>query len=108
MERTERVGLNEAVFREVNERLKALETRFSLTEPLDLVCECGDVACTERIVMSLDEYEALRSDSASFAIVPGHHSSDVEDLVSVSDGYAVVRKRPGEPAALAAATDPRM
>ena len=106
-ERTKRIGVNEAIFREVNERLKALETRFSLVEPLDLVCECGDATCTERIEMPLEQYEALRSDSATFAIVPGHDVPGHEDVISTSDGYEVVRKRPGEAEAVAQATNPR-
>lgn len=42
--REKRLGLNEAVFREVNERLKGLSKlfRWSEREPLDLVCELQD------------------------------------------------------------------
>jgi len=44
--REERIGLNEAVFREVNERIEDLAETFDLrTQSLDLICECGDAAC---------------------------------------------------------------
>jgi hypothetical protein len=44
--REERIGLNEAVFREVNERIENLAETFDLkTQPLDLICECGDGTC---------------------------------------------------------------
>src|SRR2546426_243641 len=40
--REERIGLNEAVFREVNERIENLAETFDLnTQALDLICECG-------------------------------------------------------------------
>ena len=51
--REERIGLNEAVFREVNERIEDLAETFDLkTQSLDLICECGDAACVERITMT--------------------------------------------------------
>jgi len=51
--REERIGLNEAVFREVNERIENLAETFDLkTQSLDLVCECGDGTCEERLISS--------------------------------------------------------
>ena len=48
-DRAERVGLNEAVFREVNERIEDLAEKLDLEDrPLDLVCECGDANCVEQ------------------------------------------------------------
>jgi hypothetical protein len=107
-EREERVGLNEAIFREVNERIEDLAERFNLEDrPLDLVCECGNGNCTERISMTHAEYEQLRSDSRQFAVYPGHEFGDIEDVVARRNGYDVVRKREGEAAELAEATDSR-
>ena len=108
MERTERVGLNEAVFREVNERLRELGERFGVgDEELDLVCECGTETCTERITMNRKDYEALRADPAQFAIVRGHERPDVEEVVAHHRRYDVMRKRPGLPQEIAEATNPR-
>jgi hypothetical protein len=107
-ERARRIGLNEAVFREVNERIRGLAGRFGLTtQPLDLVCECGDATCAERIVMTLGDYERIRADPALFAVVPGHEAEDVEAVVEESKGYAVIRKHEGGESELARATDPR-
>ena len=107
-EREERVGLNEAVFREVNERIEDLAERFNLQDrPLDLICECGDANCMERISMTHAEYEQLRSDPRQFAVYPGHVYGDIEDLVDRRSGYDVVRKREGEAAELAEASDSR-
>jgi hypothetical protein len=108
MERAERIGLNEAVFREVNERISDLADQFGLEkQPLDLVCECGDPSCVERISMGRDEYEQLRADPTYFAVFPGHDVLDVEDVVDRRGTYDVVRKHEGGPAEIARDTDPR-
>ena len=106
--REERIGLNEAVFREVNERIEDLAETFDLrTQSLDLICECGDAACVERISMTHGEYKELRSDAHQFAVHPGHEYPDVESVVARLKGYDVVRKGRGVPAQIAEQTDPR-
>jgi hypothetical protein len=107
-ERARRIGENEVLFREVNERLESLNEAFSaITETVSIVCECGHLDCLERISMSLADYEALRADATTFAVVPGHELPDVETVVGEHGGYNVVQKAPGGPAALAAEQDPR-
>ncbi|HEY5660987.1 MAG TPA: hypothetical protein VIR59_09395 [Gaiellaceae bacterium] len=66
--------MNEAIFREVNERIAGLSKRFrrSEDEPLDLVCECRKATYAQRIEMSRTEYEALRAQATHFAVYPGH------------------------------------
>jgi hypothetical protein len=106
--RDERIGLNEAVFREVNERIENLAERFELqNEPLDLVCECGDSDCVRRISMTRMEYERLRSDPHQFAVHPGHEFPDVEEVVERRRGYDIVSKNSGRPEQIAEQTDPR-
>jgi hypothetical protein len=105
-ERTRRVGLNEAVFREINQQLEELNDRFAAdSERLVIVCECGDETCAERIELLPSEYESLRSDATHFAVVPGHEISDLEKVVAERPGYNVVEKRPGSPALIAITTD---
>lgn len=108
-ERERRIGENEAVFRQVNENLHRLNEAFSaVTNRVELVCECGDLGCVERISVSLDEYEKLRSHADRFLVAAGHVApGDVEEVVATGGGWDIVRKRPGGPASLAAATDPR-
>ena len=72
---------------------------------LDLVCECGDRDCAERITLTMDEYRELRSDPLLFAVLPAHEIQDVEDVVQQMNGWLIVRKHEGEPAAVARATD---
>ena len=106
--REERIGLNEAVFREVNERIESLAQSFDLgSQPLDLICECGDATCVERIHMTLAEFEELRADSGQFAIYPGHDIPDVESVIVQRDAYHVVKKHEGAPQELAERTDRR-
>jgi hypothetical protein len=107
-DRETRIGLNEAVFREVNERIENLAETFDLTkEPLDLVCECGDANCVQRISMTRREYEELRSNPHHFAVYPGHDNPDVETVVAEAKGYMVVSKNRGTPEQIAEQTDPR-
>ena len=102
--RAERIGKNEALFREVNERIRELTVQQGDAE---FLCECGDDACTRPITMTLDEYEEVRSRPDHFAIVPGHEIDDVERVISQNERYAVVEKFPGVPTDLAVETDPR-
>jgi predicted metal-dependent hydrolase len=106
-ERERRIGMNEALFREVNERLEELAQGFAHPETLDLICECGNPSCASRIEMDRKEYEQVRSDSATFAIVKGHETPDVEEIVERRKRYDVVRKRAGEAEEIAEKTDPR-
>jgi hypothetical protein len=106
--REERIGLNEAVFREVNERIEGLAETFDLkTQSLDLICECGDAACVERLSMTHAEYEEIRSEAHQFAVHPGHEYPDFEIVVARLKGYDIVRKNKGVPAQIAEQTDPR-
>lgn len=107
-ERERRIALNEAVFREANERIQELNQTFAtITNELVLVCECGDGTCAEKISMDPAAYEQIRAESAQFAIVPGHEVPDVEHVVAKHEGYDVVRKKEGIPRRVAEVTDPR-
>jgi hypothetical protein len=107
-ERGERVGRNEALFRQVNERLKQIGEGFSVvSEEADFVCECANAGCAEPIRLSLAEYERIRATPEFFIVRPGHETQDVESVVERHEGYDVVRKREGEPARLARELNPR-
>lgn len=107
-ERERRVGENEAIFRHVNERIEDVNRAFAtITERMDVVCECGDVACTQRIELTLPVYERVRADSRHFVLVPGHEKPDVEHVIERDDEWVVVEKEPGPAAEIAKETDPR-
>jgi hypothetical protein len=107
-EHERRVAVNEAVFREVNERLRELNETFTTHhEQIDLICECADPGCVAHLAMTPDEYAALRASPRRFVVVPGHDvGPHVERVVERREGYVVVEKV-GEAAEPAIATDPR-
>jgi hypothetical protein len=107
-ERARRVGLNEALFRQVNEQLDELHETFRPdSAPLELICECGNLDCADQIRLDRPEYEHLRSDALLFAVVHGHELPDVEEIVERHPTYYVVRKREAEAQRIAELTDPR-
>lgn len=108
-ERARRVGENEALFRSVNEQVEELQRGLAAVsdETMHIVCECGEIACMERLVVPLGKYEEIRADPLLFFIVPGHVAPDVEDVVEHGSGFEVVRKHPGEAGRVAEETDPR-
>ena len=107
-ERTRRIGQNEALFREVNERVKDLNETFELVlDERSIVCECGNETCIEQISISPKDYEAVRADPAQFVVVPGHETPDLEEVVAERNGYAIVRKLAGVPEEIAERLDPR-
>jgi hypothetical protein len=91
MKREERAAKNEAVFREVNERIQEI-TRDQRSEWSAMLCECSDPSCTMTIDVSLDEYEATRAYGARFALVAGHEDPAVELVVERTDRFLVVEK----------------
>jgi hypothetical protein len=104
-----RKAANEAVFREVNERIEALQRGFALTEkePLHLVCECDRLDCMHRLAVSVEAYEQVRARPDQFIVAEGHEDPGVEDIVDTGPDFLVVRKRPGEPRRIAEESDPR-
>ena len=96
---------NEAAFRDANERIRVAE--LELEPPLERVpylCECDDVQCRDPIRLTAREYERIREDGATFAVLRGHRSDG--EVIEEHDGYVVVCKteRGGE---VARALDPR-
>ena len=107
--REERLAKNEIVFRDVNERIeKMVLGHQALRERRDLgfLCECSNVDCTLRLLLTLTEYEQARSDSTQFVVALGHELPEIEQVVFVADTYQLVRKQ-GSAAAVAEASDPR-
>jgi hypothetical protein len=107
-EQARRVGLNEALFREVNEQIRGLNREFSSDDgTMTVICECSDADCAERLELRVSAYEGVRSDSLLFVVATGHQFPDVEQVVEQGDGYDVVRKQEREAAEVAEETDPR-
>lgn len=101
--RRERAAKNQSLFREVNERIGELSA--SATQP-SFVCECTDESCDQRLPLTREEYERIRSDSNSFFVAPGHEIDEIEQVIHVAEGYVVVAKL-GRGGMVADRLDPR-
>jgi hypothetical protein len=107
-EQARRVGLNESIFRQVNEQIGSLNRGFGAETPtMTVICECASGDCTERLEIPVADYEKVRADSRHFVVVPGHELPEFETVVDHNDRYDVVEKHEGAPAELAEKTDPR-
>jgi hypothetical protein len=97
-ERFARQARNEALFREVNERIAQLGEAAEAWSPdgtVEFLCECGeDGGCGERIRMPLEAYERVRAQDDRFAVKPGHETLELERAVEWTDAYVVVDKIP--------------
>ena len=105
-EREKRMAQNEALFREVNERIGAIAHELGPTVPYEFLCECANADCSFRLSLPVGAYEAVRSDPTQFVVLPQHYTPEVEDLVLESEHYWVVRKF-GEAGEFVARLDPR-
>jgi hypothetical protein len=107
-DRQERAGRNQSMWREINEL--ALTKRQDNPTFRSFVCECAAETCTEEVALTLEEYEAVRSQPNRFFVKPGHVFPDVDRVINDAgaDGarYQVVDKI-GEGALVAAHHDPR-
>jgi hypothetical protein len=105
-ERERRLAENEALFREVNERVESLAHRLGPGVPYEFLCECANADCTFRLTLPLSVYENVRADPQQFVVLPLHYTPEVEDLVAEEETYWVVRKT-GEAGKYVEQLDPR-
>jgi hypothetical protein len=103
--RLERQSRNEALLREVNERIAHIDKEaergtFAPDETLfEFLCECGASegqagSCEEHVSMTIDEYEQVRSQDDRFAVAPGHETAAIESVVTRTERFVIVDKRP--------------
>jgi len=102
----QRAARNEALFREVNENIAQIETRFgaTVTEPV-FVCECANDDCAEQLAVDLETYKRVRAQPRLFFVFPGHQQPEVERVVETHPDYLVVEKT-GEAGEVAEQTQP--
>ena len=98
-ERHVRRARNEALLREVNERVATLDRGAQTAwangkdERFAFQCECGRApACGEQISLTLAEYDEVRVQGDRFLVVPGHEDPAIEHVVRRNDRYLVVDK----------------
>jgi hypothetical protein len=99
----------QSLFRDVNERVSEINEAFSIALPLgDWVCECAKTDCSERVMLTHEDYARIRADPKLFFVAASedHVFEDIEDVVERHEGYWVVRKN-GLAGELAARADQR-
>ena len=105
-EREERLAKNEDLFRSLNENIASLAGTLGGETPYEFVCECSTSGCFERIVLTLQEYEAIRGDGTRFLLKEGHEDIEIEHVVAVHAEHIVVEKD-GVAGVVALDDDPR-
>jgi hypothetical protein len=97
-DRFARQARNEALFREVNERITELDESaqaWSIEGTADVFCECGaEDGCGERLTVPVRVYEKVRRQDDRFLVKPGHETPEIETAVEWNDEYVVVDKLP--------------
>ncbi len=105
--RRKRAALNQSLFREVNERIASLSSRYANElRPNLYICECLSTDCSATLELTHHEYERFREQGSRFFVLPGHEDPAVEDVVEATEQYVVVEKI-GVASAVAESTNPR-
>jgi hypothetical protein len=103
--RDARAAKNEAIYREVNERVMEVAEKFE-AEGLEALCECSDAGCTGTLPITMTEYALVRSRGSRFALIPGHEDPAIERVVEHNERFLVVEKI-GEAGEVAEELNPR-
>ena len=90
--RDERIAKNEAVFRAANRELEQAAEEAGGDGVLDVLCECGQEACSSLIRLTVAEYDGVHSQDDRFVVVPGHENPTIETVVERREAYLVVDK----------------
>jgi hypothetical protein len=88
--REERIVKNEALFREVNERID--EVTADRLPRFEIVCECGENECRQMLEVTSGEYSRVRDHPTRFFVLRGHEIPDVETIIESTDRFNVVEK----------------
>jgi hypothetical protein len=96
-ERLERQARNEDMMRSVNNRIAALDKSATdwaaPDQQFEFQCECGRTdGCDGRVLMTLGEYDRVRSQRDRFAVLPGHEADEIESVVEQDERFVIVDK----------------
>jgi len=104
-----RIGRNQALYREVNERVREMNEAFDALLPIgEWICECANDQCFEKIEMTHEEYESVRAGERRFFVKPdeAHVVPEAELVVERHERFWIVEKI-GVAGAIAEREDPR-
>lgn len=86
-----RQSKDQAVFRSVNDRIVELAETFSVEEQIEIICECANSGCIERIEVPVGEYTRVRGCPEWYLVTPGHIFAGDEHVVEHRPGYDIVK-----------------
>jgi hypothetical protein len=105
--REKRLAQNEALFREINERVRELAATHGEDEHVyTFFCECSNTDCTLQVELTTAAYETVRADPTRFVVAVGHQLPEIEHVVERHETWWVVQKE-DDAAELARELDPR-
>jgi hypothetical protein len=90
---------NEQIMEALNRRLQEHVARIRSegdADQSDLVscfCECSDLSCRGRILISPERYEEIHRDPSLFIVLAGHEEETIESVVDTWMDHLIVRKR---------------
>jgi hypothetical protein len=90
--RDERLAKNEVLFRTLNENIASLAGTLGERTPYEFICECASPGCFRRIIMTLGDYERVRSSDTQFLMAAAHVDIEIERVVEHHEDYVVVKK----------------
>jgi hypothetical protein len=106
-EREQRLAQNEALFREVNEKVEAIAAVHGTDDHVyEFYCECSNADCSLQVPATVAQYEAVRAHPTRFLITPEHSLPEIETVVEKGDAWWVIEKQ-GDAGRLVEHLDPR-
>jgi hypothetical protein len=101
------LATNEALFREVNERIEAVSQGVAVSyAAMEFLCECDRPDCKESVNVTRAEYEAVRAVPTHFIVLPNHQDPRIEHVAVTNERFLVIEKE-GKAARRAEESDPR-
>jgi len=79
----------QSLFERTNERAREMLV-VDDDVPCRFGCEYGDVFCTEIVVLTTAQYDAVRVHEGRLVVRPGHDSADSERVVETHAGFLLV------------------
>lgn len=67
-------------------------TKRAKLTPIEFVCECSALDCTETVKMTIQAYEKIHKRKDRFVLAKGHEIQSIEKVSLGLDKYNIVEK----------------
>ena len=86
---------NEVIFQQANRGVAEFiaENGGNANTVIKFYCECSNMACRKRIMLTAAKYNKLHKTERYFIAITGHELPDIEKVVSKHRGFNVIKKR---------------